>query len=100
MNWIIIIILIVLAFVFLRMKHMKHKVYMVVIILVLLFVYVTAGKIIATQSINLKSSEGIINGAKLYFAWLGGVADNFKNVAGNAIKMDWKLNNTETSSGS
>jgi len=96
MNWIIIIILIILAFFFLRMKHLRHKIYMVVLIVVILFVYITAGNILAKHNISLKTTEGIIQGIKVYYAWLGGVFDNFKTIAGNAIKMDWKLNQTQT----
>lgn len=99
MNWLIIVILIALAFFFLRMKHTRHKIFMVFVILLLLFVYLTSSRVLTGQSINWKSIAGIETATKLYFSWLGSVFDNFKTVAGNAMKMDWKLNNKTASAG-
>lgn len=94
MNWIIIAVLTVLAFLFLRVRHMKHKIYLVILILVLLFVYITASKVLVGQNINWKSATDIGKATKLYFSWLVDAGSNFKTIAGNAIKMDWKLNNS------
>ncbi len=94
MNWMIIVILVVLAFFFLRIRHIKHKIYLVLIILVLLFVYVTASQVLSSHEFDWKSSSDIGTAAKIYFNWLFSIGDNFKELAGKAIDMDWKLNQT------
>lgn len=96
MNWIIIAALVILAFVFLRMSHVKHKVYLMILLFVLLFVYVTGSRIFDEHDLDLKSVEGVGQVLKVYFSWLGSVKDNFKDVAANVIKIDWKLNETES----
>lgn len=94
MDWIIIAALVVLAFFFLRVKHIRHKVYLVAVILIILFIYITASRVLSEQEIDWKSASDVGKGVKLYFSWLGSVADNFKTIAGKVIKMDWKFNNT------
>ncbi len=82
-----------MAFMFLRVKHMKHKIYMIGVIVLLLLVYVTASQVLSTYNLNWKSSQDLITGVKVYFSWVLGVGENFKNIGGNVIKMDWKLKN-------
>ena len=96
MNWIVIFALVIIAFAFLRMKHIKHKVFLILAISALLFIYVTGSQLLADQEVNWKSASSIGQVVKIYFSWLGSVADNFKNIATNTIKMDWKLNETGT----
>jgi len=95
MNWIVIIALVIIAFFFLRMRHIKHKVFLIIAIFVLLFIYVTGSQLLSDQDVNWKSASDVGQVIKIYFSWLGSVTDNFKNIATNTIKMDWKLNETE-----
>lgn len=94
MYWIVIAALVILGFVFIKMRHIKHKFYLIVLIFVILFVYISASKVLSDQNLDLKSSSDAGKAVKLYFSWLGSVASNFKNIASNAIKMNWKLNET------
>jgi uncharacterized membrane protein (DUF373 family) len=94
LNWIIIIGLILLAFAFLRVKHLKHKVTAVLLILLILFLYTSFSSVISEKGINLKSSAGIESALRIYFNWLGHAFSNFKSLTGNAVKMEWNINQT------
>ena len=96
MNWWIIIILIAIAFLFLRFRHMKHKVYLILLIVVLLFFYVTGTQILSDHEVDWTSVSSIGGALKTYFSWMGSVGGNFKSITGNALKLDWKLNETES----
>lgn len=93
-SWIVIAALVILGFVFIKMRHIRHKTYLIILIFVILFVYITATKVLSNQNFDFKSSSDIGKAVKLYFSWLGSVGGNFKNMVGNAINLDWKLNNT------
>ena len=92
--WIVIAALVILGFIFIKMMHIKHKVYLILLIILILFVYVSATKVLSGQNFDFKSSSDVGKAVKLYFSWLGGVAGNFKNMVANAIKLDWRLNET------
>ena len=93
MNFIIIAALVILAFLFLRVRHLKNRVYLLILILAILFVYVTASRVLASHNLDWKSVSDIGKAVKLYFSWLGSTAGNFKTIAGNAVNLDWKINN-------
>ena len=93
-SWLVIAALVILGLVFIKMRHIKHKFYLIILVFIILFVYITATKVLADQNLNFKSSSDIGKAVKLYFSWLGNVAGNFKDIAANAIKLDWKLNET------
>ena len=96
MNWIIIAALVVIAFFFLRMRHIKHKVFLIIAIFALLFIYVTGSQLLANQEVNWRDASEVGGVIKTYFSWLVSVGSNFKEIAGNVIKQDWKLNETGT----
>jgi len=94
LSWIVIILLVLVFLFFLKMKHFKHRFFAVVLILLLIFIYVSATRIMSENNINLASLEGLVKGGKLYFSWLANLGGNIKDLAGNAVKMDWAGNST------
>lgn len=92
--WIVIVALIVLAFAFIRMRHSRHKLYLILLVFLLLFVYITATKVLSGQDLSWRSASDIGKAIKLYVTWLGSVANNFKDIIGHAIKLDWNFNQT------
>lgn len=94
LDWIIIGILIILALIFAKMRHIKHKFFAIGVIILIIFFYVSMSNVLKNQKVDLKTFNGIIMAGKLYFSWLGHAAVNVKNVAGNAVKMDWAGNST------
>tara|TARA_Y100000310_G_scaffold189913_1_gene189875 strand:- start:140 stop:439 length:300 start_codon:yes stop_codon:yes gene_type:complete len=96
MNLVIIAALVVLAFIFLRAKHMKHKIYLILVIALILFIYITATRVLSGQEFDWKSTSDLGKAAKMYFSWLGSVSNNFKDLSGRAVDLDWKLNSTRT----
>ena len=93
-NWVIIFAIAIIALIIVRIKHFKHKIFAIGIILLLVFFYVTYDAVFAGQDINLKTFEGIVSFAKIYFSWLWHAFGNAKVLTGNALKMDWVGNET------
>lgn len=79
---------------FFKFKHTQHRVYSIVLILLLLFFYVSGSQIIDKNNIELNSAEGIMAAGEVYLKWLGHALVNLKGLTGEAIKMDWKGNQT------
>ncbi len=94
LNWIVIGMLIVLFLIALRFKHLKQKAFLIAIILLALFFYISASKVIKTESINLKTFDGVVSAGRIYFNWLIHLGGNVKTLGGQAIKMDWVWNET------
>lgn len=88
-SWIIIGVLIVLLLVFAKLKHIRHKTFLIILVLLLLFFYISASAVIKNQNIDLGSFGGIVKASSLYFNWLVHLGGNAKQLAGNALKMDW-----------
>lgn len=88
-SWLIIAVLIVLVFLFFKTKTIQHKTYSIIIILFLLFFYVTGSRVIAQNKVDIGTFDGMVTAGKLYVGWIGQVLKNTKDLAGNAIKMDW-----------
>ncbi len=93
-TWVIIIVLIVLVLIFLRLRHFKHKIFAVTIILLIFFFYLTLVNVISNTGLEIKDFNSVVKVTKIYFAWLGNVFSNFKEIAGNIIKMEWKFENS------
>ena len=93
-SWIVIGILIVMVFYFIRMKHAKHKIFAIVIIVLILFFYTTFSAVLSKSNNDLSTFGGAVKMTKLYFSWLFNGFSNIRNLAGNAIKLDWGGNLT------
>ena len=94
MGWWFVIILIVLLIITLKYKHFKHRVFIILVILLVLFLYVSFSAVISESEANLSSFSGLLKVGKAYYLWLGNAFNNIKFVVGNALKMDWGVNET------
>ena len=86
----IISILIIAIWMFVELKRARHKMFAIFLILLILFSYISFNLVLAGKNINYGSIDGIKEAGGIYFAWLGSVFGNVKTITGNAIKMDWK----------
>jgi hypothetical protein len=89
-------ILVVLVFVFSRFKQNKPKIIGGIMIILLLTMFLSFNFAMKNQDIDFKSVSGIISAGKIYFSWMGYAFGNFKTITANAIKMDWKGNQTNS----
>jgi len=89
---IIISILAVGVYMLAELRRFKHKLWAMLIILLLLFAYVSFTLTLKGKDIDFKSVPGLIQAGKIYFLWLGGIFGNMKSITGNAINMDWGVN--------
>jgi len=90
----IISVLIIAIWVIFEAKRMKHKLLAVFLIGLLLFSYFSFNFVFKDEEIDYKSVDGLKTAANLYLSWLGTIFTNVKAISANAIKMDWKGNQT------
>lgn len=93
MNILIIAVLLVCGVIAIKMNHFRHKIFLLLLIFLALFLYGTVSVVNNMNEMDLSSSDGVWDAAKLYFGWLGNGFQNLKSITGSAIKMDWTSTN-------
>jgi len=86
--------LIIFIWIVIELKRVRHKVFAIFLILLILFLYFSSSFVFEGQDIDFKSISGVTDASKLYFSWFGSIFTNLKTITTNAIKMDWKNNET------
>ena len=92
-SWLIIGILVISAVIALKMNHLRHRVWIIMVIIFALFIYTSIAVVYSQNQLEVNSTEGFMNSAKIYFGWLGNGFQNVRSLTGNAVKMDWKATN-------
>lgn len=92
----IVCILIAGIWVLIEIKRLKHKIFAIFLIGLILFTYFSFVLIFKNSEIDFKTKEGIIEGSKIYFSWMGSISQNFMALTSNAVKMDWGVNESKT----
>jgi len=85
-------ILVIAVWVILEAKRFKHRVVGFLVIGGILFFYVTGYFVLKGVNLDYGSISGLVEATKLYFGWLFSVGENFMEITGNVINMDWKGN--------
>ncbi|MDE1848759.1 MAG: hypothetical protein KGH55_01890 [Nanoarchaeota archaeon] len=75
----------------------RHRTFAIFVIVLLLFTYLSFTFVLNGKNLNLSSWDDLKQAGGLYLSWLGSVFGNMKSLGGNAIKMDWGLNETNIS---
>lgn len=91
----VVAVLIIAVYVFIELKRFQHKLFAIVVIALILFTYLSASVIFKDKGLDFSSPEGMIEGTKVYFSWLGSLFGNFRSITSHAIQMDWGANETE-----
>ena len=73
-------------------KKLNHKIVAIFLILLIVFTYFSFSSAIKGKEIDLKSAVGMKEAGQLYVLWLGNAFNNIKIITGNAIHMNWKVN--------
>jgi hypothetical protein len=55
---------------------------------------VTVGYVYITSDIELTSLDGLFEGTKIYFKWMGSVIGNMWELSAQAVSMNWGSNVT------
>lgn len=82
--------LIITIWLLIEAKRMKHKIFAVFLIVLILFTYLSFVVVVKDENIDYKTVPGIIEGGKLYFAWLNSLFGNLRSITAYAIGLDWK----------
>lgn len=91
----ILCILIVGIWVLIEIKRLKHKIFAIFLIGLILFSYISFATIFKESDLDFKTTEGLIEGGQIYFAWLLSIGGNFMSITSNVIKMDWGVNESK-----
>jgi len=94
---IIISLLIVGIYAIAEFRKVKHQIWAVAIIALLLFAYISFTLVLKGREIDYGTASGLFQATKIYFSWLFGIFGNFKTITGNAIDMDWGVNESSAS---
>lgn len=87
-----IVFLIVLIWLMIEFKRMRHKTFAFFLIFLILFLFFSFAFVFSEKNVDYKTGSGIIEAGKIYLSWLGTLFNNLKSITTNAIKMDWKGN--------
>jgi len=90
----VIALLIIAIWILVELKRFRHKIFAVFLIGLILFLYLSSIFVFREQNIDFKSFSGVMTATKIYFSWVGSVFVNLKSITTNAIKMNWKGNET------
>jgi len=90
----VVAVLIISIWVVIEVKRMRHKVFAIVLIALVLLSYISATVIFKDQEIDFTTTTGLMKAGKIYFTFLGSVFGNLRVLVANAIKMNWKGNQT------
>lgn len=94
----ILLVTISIVWVFIEVKRLKHKLFAIFLIGLILFSYFSFSFVFSGRKVDLTSVRGIIEAGEIYLSWLGNVFSNIKVITSSAIKMDWKLSQSQNSS--
>jgi len=86
----IILVLIIGIWVIIEVKRMKHKLFAIFLIGLILLLYISSSFVFRGHDVKWNTIPGVVEGANLYFSWLGSVFINLKSITGYAVDMDWK----------
>ena len=87
---VIIAVVVALIWILIELQRFKHKLFAIFLIALIIFSYLGFILAVKGQDVDLKSVDGLKEAGGLYFAWLGTIFGNFKDITTQAIKMDWK----------
>ncbi len=90
----VIAILIAIIWIYVELKRARHKIFAILLIFLILFSYLGFMASIKGKDIDFKSADGLKTAGKFYLSWLGNVFGNLKTITTNAIRMDWKAENS------
>jgi hypothetical protein len=82
--------LVIAIWLIIAFKRLKHELFAFFLIGLIIFTYFSFTASIKGHEVDFSSPSGMLEAGKLYFAWLGGVFNNFKSITAYAFKQDWK----------
>jgi len=89
--------IIILIWVMIELKRFRHKIFAIFLMILVLVFYFGAVKVFGNAQYDFSTPSGVIDGAKVYFSWLGSLFVNVKDITTHAIQKDWGGNSTRTS---
>lgn len=89
MDWVIILLIVIGLLIVFKVDHLKRRFWFFAGLALLLLIYITFTISTSGQELDLTTGEGVFQGIKVYFSWLGNSASNMKAIAGSVIGMSW-----------
>jgi len=84
----------IFIWIFAGLKNHKRRFFAILIILFLLFAVYGFNATFAGKNLEINSVGDFGNAAQLYLAWFGNAFENIQIITANAVKLDWRGNQT------
>lgn len=96
MNLVLIAVIVVAGLIWLMsgLKSYRHKVFAFFLIFILFLSVFGFTATFSGKNIEINSVGDLGNAVKLYFSWYGTLFNNIKILTANAVKLDWRANQT------
>jgi len=91
---IVIVVIVALIWLFSLIKSKQHKWFAFVLIFLLLFSIYGFNSAFSGKNIQINSMGDFTDAVKIYFSWYGAVFNNLQILTTQAVKLDWKGNQT------
>jgi hypothetical protein len=88
------IVVAIMIYIGLGIKSHQHKGIAILLILFLLLAVFAFNATFAGKDVQIKTVGDAVDAVKLYFSWFGLFFENIKTVTTQAVKVDWKNNET------
>jgi len=92
--WIIVAVVVFAVLAIIKISNEKQKVAVRLLIILFVFLAITVSYVGVKSGADLKNFDSIVHVGKVYFAWIGNIADNVFRISGYAIHQDWSINST------
>lgn len=96
MNWILLLLVVAAIVIFVKTTNRGQNVWSYAIVAGAIVVLISVLYVGTSADVSLKSLDGVVSFGKMYFAWLGRVLGNFGHITGDAVGLDWGINETSS----
>lgn len=94
--WMVLLFVIACVFVVMKVASKKQEVAVKLVLILFIFVMLSGGYVFISNDINFTSAESLMDGSRLYWAWLSTLGGNTVSITNYAIQQDWGVGNATT----
>jgi hypothetical protein len=94
-QWIIVAVFVLIGLAYIQFEHHSKKVKIFIFVIIGGLIYFSMMSVFTSETVDLTSPRGMVNGVYVYFGWIGQTATSLWDIGtdtahmvGNAIKVD------------
>ena len=94
MGWLIIVLLLITVFVFVKATNLGQNMWSYLIVVFIIFLLITFAYVSTFPEVTFENFDGIVDFSRVYMAWLNHFFGNIAHITGQAVNLEWSLNNS------